>query len=140
MARQVMDMQNDNLGKLFEKTNSNFDELYDKSSRQDSSLADKAEKSKVDNLEARLDNLTANSGAATEENSELIDIRVGADGKTYETAGKAVRSQISRLDENLADLADSVSMESLKYQYYEGPAHCVYNSCTYAYNRSCYRP
>lgn len=117
MARQVMDMQNDNLGKLFEKTNSNFDELYEKSLKQDSSLADKAEKSKVDNIEARLDNLTANSGAATEGNAELIDLRVGADGKTYETAGKAIRAQISRLDENLAGLADSVSMESLKYQY-----------------------
>ena len=30
----------------------------------------------------------------TEGNSELIDIRTGADGKVYKTAGEAVRSQL----------------------------------------------
>lgn len=116
MARQVMDMQNDNLGKLFEKTNSNFDEIYKKNSEQDSSLAAKAEKSKVDNIEARLDNLTANSGAATEGNAELIDLRVGADGETYETAGKAIRSQISALENASIDRSDRLIAElSLHY-------------------------
>ncbi len=46
-------------------------------------------------LKARVNNLVSNSGEQTEGNEELIDIRVGSDGKTYETAGEAVREQIN---------------------------------------------
>lgn len=42
---------------------------------------------------ARIDNLLANSGAASDD--EVIDMRVGANGKTYGTAGEAVREQIN---------------------------------------------
>lgn len=43
---------------------------------------------------ARVDNLVA---GGTTDNSEVLDIRVGADGKTYESAGTAVREQFSNL-------------------------------------------
>ena len=49
---------------------------------------------------ARVDNLVA---SPTPGNSELIDIRVGADGKTYGSAGTAVREQIAFLDDGKVD-------------------------------------
>ena len=55
----------------------------------------KAEQADFDLLKAQVKNLTANPGSATEGNAELLDIRVGADGKTYPTAGEAVRGQIA---------------------------------------------
>jgi len=48
----------------------------------------------VAQLSARLDNLIVD-GTPTEGNTELIDIRVGADGVTYHTAGDAVRGQFT---------------------------------------------
>lgn len=51
----------------------------------------KAEQADFDLLKAQVKNLTANPGSATEGNAELLDIRVGADGTVYPTAGDAVR-------------------------------------------------
>ena len=45
----------------------------------------------------RIDNLVANNNP-TEGNSELIDIRVGADGTSYDSAGEAVREQVFAMD------------------------------------------
>lgn len=45
----------------------------------------------VSSLDKRVDNLVVNGA---ENSPEVVDIRVGADGKTYSTAGVAVRSQL----------------------------------------------
>lgn len=52
---------------------------------------------------ARVDNLLS---GATADGSEVVDIRVGADGGSYSTAGNAVRGQIRRLAERIAGLSE----------------------------------
>lgn len=53
-------------------------------------LANKADSAVIN---ARVDNIIAHNND-TNGNTELIDIRVGADGKTYSSAGEAVRGQL----------------------------------------------
>ena len=54
-------------------------------------------------VNARLDNIIAD-GQQTQGNTELIDIRTGADNITYNTAGTAVRSQITKLGGDIYSL------------------------------------
>lgn len=51
----------------------------------------KADQQDLTTLKSRVDNLTANPGESTEGNAELIDMRVGADGRIHPTAGDALR-------------------------------------------------
>lgn len=59
-------------------------------------LANEADKLSVER--ARIDNLVS---GATADDAEVIDIRVGADGKTYPTAGDAVREQIAQITDDI---------------------------------------
>lgn len=54
-------------------------------------------------LESRVSNIVAHNND-TEGNSELIDIRTGADGTVYESAGDAVRGEVSKLSNEIDDL------------------------------------
>lgn len=53
--------------------------------------------SRVEMMTDRLNNLAKLPDGSTTGDAELADIRVGADGKVYSTAGEAVRGQISDL-------------------------------------------
>lgn len=50
---------------------------------------------------ARMDTFTSLPEGSTSGNAELADIRVGANGTTYDTAGNAVRGQIGELKSDL---------------------------------------
>jgi hypothetical protein len=51
----------------------------------------------VDVLSAGMDEFASLPPGSTEGNAELVDIRAGADGTTYPTAGDAVRNQVTDL-------------------------------------------
>lgn len=62
---------------------------------------------KTNELNRRISTIIAD-GQQTKGNTELIDIRTGADGKVYPTAGDAVRVQIGALSEGNAELKEDL--------------------------------
>ena len=62
-----------------------------------------ATKEQLSVVDARIDNIIVNAGS-TEDNAELIDMRVDVDGKRHSTAGEALRSQLKQ-KANLTDIS-----------------------------------
>ena len=98
-----------------------------KVSEYDSKIASKADKSKTEQslfslnqqlqqkaslvdlkiTDSRIDGLIANAGDGTIP-SELSDLRVGADGVTYSTAGEAVRTQLEEITKGAWNLKNEI--------------------------------
>lgn len=62
----------------------------------------------VDVLDGRMDEFTSLPEGSTAGNAELVDIRVGADGVTYPSAGDAVRGQVEELDDKIDNNTDAI--------------------------------
>lgn len=69
-------------------------------------LVDGTARASVNTLNARMDTFTALAEGSTTGDAELTDIRVGANGTTYASAGSAVRGQIGELKSDIAKLTE----------------------------------
>ena len=75
---------------------------------------DSAYKPAVEALGKRIDNLILSSG--TESSAEVVDARNGYDGTTYDTLGTAIRSQVSEIKSDIAEISkNSLTVDSEGY-------------------------
>ena len=79
----------------------------------------KATKEEVDVERKRIDNLTTLEEGSTTADAELIDIRIGADGVTYDNAGSSVREQFKKVDNELKNNREMI-MNSVLTEEKEG--------------------
>lgn len=80
----------------------------------------KASQTELDTERKRIDNLSKLPEGSTAGDAELVDIRVGADGNTYGTAGESVRKQflgvhdsVDVLNKSLVDYSTNINRSSL---------------------------
>lgn len=79
-------------------------------------LAQKANKTELNAVSSQIDNLVAHAGD-TDNNSELLDIRVSSSGVVHDTAGTSVRKQIQRAYK-MADEGKTIETKEMVIEKY----------------------
>lgn len=82
----------------------------------EAALANKADNAVIN---ARVDNIIAHNND-TDGNSELVDVRTGADGRTYASAGTAIRKQFTEAQKDIRDISDAIRIVRGKNLYDSG--------------------
>ena len=101
------------IGKRFDNIDSHLAEIPNQIY-----INDKATKSEVDVERKRIDGFTKLSEGSTTGDAELIDGRIGSDGKTYDNIGGAIRGQVNQMKDNLDNLKIT-SMNIISSQKFE---------------------
>lgn len=90
----------------------------------DSGFIDERIAANVRTLKNQVDNLLQSETT----DGELLDVRVGGNGKTYDTAGNSVRSQINELRNELSFFIGSIQKEMNAIECYENAGYLtLYN-------------
>ena len=107
-AHQDIATNTQNIENLTTQTGANTSAIaLEKTQRQQADSAETLAREQADNLlSARMDTFTQLPSGSTSGDAELIDIRVGADGVTYPTAGDAVRGQVTNLKSDISETKD----------------------------------
>ena len=92
-----------NTEKLVKKVNKHDDDIVKVHEQLDNIEIQKATKVEVDIERKRIDNLTKLEEGSTTGDAELIDIRIGEDGVTYDTAGDSVREQFKKVNDEVLE-------------------------------------
>lgn len=70
-------------------------------------------KNEIAVLKSRMDSFTSLQQGSTTGDAELIDGRVGHDGKTYENIGDAIRGQVSQLSDDFGSITKKIKSTNL---------------------------
>ena len=62
----------------------------------------------------RIDNLAKLEEGSTTGDAELVDIRVGVDGTTYDSAGAAVRGQLGQISEEIVKISERTNILNIE--------------------------
>lgn len=80
----------------------------------ESQLEHKANQSDLEVQAKRIDSFTKLAEGSTTGDAELIDLRIGSDGKTYSNAGTSVREQIKNIKNGVSIENKAITLEKLE--------------------------